>query len=75
MSRAEAMERHPSGKGIPESPEVAQARMDDEALTLANSRRRERGGDWAAACGMVLFGYLVLTGITAAVSLAEGWVW
>lgn len=52
MSRFEAMCAHPAGKGIPESPEVAQARMDDEAVELANSGRPVRAV-WVVAAGQV----------------------
>lgn len=50
--RFEAMCAHPAGKGIPESAEVVQARMDAEAVTLANSGRRARGV-WVVAAGQV----------------------
>ena len=52
MSRFESMLAHPAGKGIPESPEVAQARMDTEAVALANSGRPARAV-WVVAAGQV----------------------
>lgn len=33
----QARRNHPAGKGIPESPEVAQHRMDLEAIDVANN--------------------------------------
>lgn len=46
MNRAQAMRLHPAGKCIPESSEVAQARMDDEAMALGNSGRMARVNEW-----------------------------
>lgn len=73
MSRFEAMLAHPAGKGMPESPEVAQARQDDEAVALANSGRPRRVPDWLCVATLIVFGWLLLVGVSAAAALAEGW--
>ena len=67
--------RHPAGKGIRESDEVRQARQDDEAVALANSGRRREVPEWAAVTGLIVFGWLLLGGVSAAAALAEGWPW
>ena len=67
--------RHPAGKHIPESPEVAQARQDDEAVALANSGRPRRVPDWLCVASLIVFGWLLLGGVSAAAALAEGWPW
>ena len=84
MSRFEAMRAHPAGKGIPESAEVAQARMDDEAVDLANSysrldewhhswSQRSRWTDWIVPGGMVLALYLLVMVAAVASEYARGW--
>lgn len=73
MSRESAMWSHPAGKGIPESPEVRQARQDDEAVALANSGRPRRVPDWLCVAALMVFGWLLLVGVSAAAALAEGW--
>ena len=67
--------RHPAGKGMPESVEVAQARQDDEAIALANSGRPRPVPEWVAVTGLIVFGWLLLGGVSAAAALAEGWPW
>lgn len=70
----EAMASHPAGKGIPESPEVAQARMDAEAVMLANSRhKRSRVPDWLAGLLLGLFVYGVLAVVGLAGAMVAGW--
>lgn len=74
--RFEAMCAHPAGKGIPESPEVAQARMDAEAVTLANSGRRARGV-WVFAAGQVagIIGlFLLVMVLSVLAEVAGGWL-
>ena len=66
--------RHPAGKGIPESPEVAQARMDDEAIELANGARDGAGWQHVAVVAIAVIGlYLIV--VTAAVvgEMVAGW--
>ena len=71
-ARAESMLRHPAGTGL-ESPEVAQARMDAEAVALANSGQPRRVPDWLCVAALMVFGWLLLVGVSAAAALAEGW--
>ena len=72
MSRFESKLRHPAGKGVPESAEVAQARQDDEAIRLANSgRARLRFPEWVYVLGLAVFGYGLLLGVLAAAALVE----
>lgn len=68
------MMRHPAGKGIPESAEVAQARMDAEACELASSNapKRPRVPNWVAGTLMGFFLYGLVTGIFFAAALAGG---
>ena len=76
MSRFEAMLAHPAGKGIPESLEVAQARMDAEAVSLANSGRPARAV-WVVAAGQVagIIGLLLLlTALSVLAEVAGGWL-
>ena len=73
-ARAESMLRHPAGKRL-ESAEVAQARQDDEAVALANSGQPRQCPEWAAVAGLVVFGWLLLGGVSAAAALVEGWPW
>ena len=75
MSRFESMAAHPAGKEIPESPEVRQARQDDEAVALANSGQPRRVPDWLCVAALMVFGWLLLVGVSAAAALAEGWPW
>ena len=64
--------RHPAGKGMPESPEVRQARQDAEAIRLANSgRARLRFPEWVYVLGLAVFGYGLLLGVLAAAALVE----
>ena len=64
--------RHPAGKGMPESPEVRQARQDAEAIRLANSgRARLRFPEWVYVLGLAAFGYGLLLGVLAAAALVE----
>ena len=83
-ARERAMCAHPAGKGIPESAEVAQARMDDEAVDLANrySRldewhhdwsQRNRWTDWIVPAGMVLALYVLVMLAAVAGEYAGGW--
>ncbi|GLB62704.1 hypothetical protein NCCP2495_05820 [Dietzia sp. NCCP-2495] len=74
--RFEAMCAHPAGKGIPESAEVAQARMDSEAVALANSGRPVRGV-WLVAVGQVagIVGlFLLVMVVTVLADVAGGWL-
>ena len=76
MSRFESMLAHPAGKGIPESPEVAQARMDAEAVTLANSVRPVRAV-WVVAAGQVagIIGlFLLVMVLSVLAEVAGGWL-
>ena len=76
MSRFESMLAHPAGKGIPESPEVAQSRMDDEAVELANSGRPARAV-WVVAAGQVagIIGmFLLVMVLTVLAEVAGGWL-
>ena len=74
-ARAESKLRHPAGKGISESSEVRQARQDDEAIRLANSGRPRRVPDWLCVVALIVFGWLLLGGVSAAAALVEGWPW
>ena len=70
----ESMLAHPAGKGVPESPEVAQARMDDEAIELANGARDGAGWQHVAVVTIAVIGlYLIV--VTAAVvgEMVAGW--
>ena len=73
MSRFESMRAHPAGKGIPESPEVAQARMDAEAVALANSGRPARAV-WVVAAGQVagIIGLFLLVMVLSVLAEAAG---
>ena len=65
---------HPAGKGIPESVEVAEARMDAEAIALANSHTRP--ARWASVVAPVLMAVVLFGLIVAASMLGElvgGW--
>ena len=76
MSRFEAMAAHPAGKGIPESPEVAQARMDAEAVALANSGRPARAV-WVVAAGQaagIIGLLLLLTALSVLAEVAGRWL-
>ena len=75
MSVYRSMAAHPAGKGIRESDEVRQARQDDEAVALANSGRPRRVPDWLCVAALIVFGWLLLVGVSAAAALAEGWPW
>ena len=75
MSVYRSMAAHPAGKRMPESPEVRQARQDDEAIRLANSGRPRRVPDWLCVAALIVFGWLLLGGMSAAAALAEGWPW
>lgn len=73
--RFEAMCAHPAGKGIPESVEVAQARMDAEAVVLANSGRPARAV-WVVAAGQVagIIGlFLLVMVLSVLAEVAGGW--
>ena len=75
MSRFEAMASHPAGKGIRESDEVAQHRMDLEAVALANSNhRRSRVPDWLAGLLLALFVYGALAVVGLAGAMVAGWL-
>lgn len=76
MSRFESMLAHPAGKGIPESVEVAQARMDAEAVALANSGRQARAV-WVVAAGQVagIIGlFLLVMVLSVLAEVAGGWL-
>ena len=76
MSRFESMLAHPAGKGIPESVEVAQARMDAEAVALANSGRPVRAV-WVVAAGQVagIIGlFLLVMVLSVLAEVAGGWL-
>lgn len=64
-ARARSMRAHPAGKGIPESDEVAQARMDDEAMQVANSNRPVPF--WSTAFGQAVGGFALGLGFAAVV--------
>ena len=65
---------HPAGKGIRESDEVAQHRMDVEAVALANSnRKKSRVPDWVAGLLLGLFVYGVLAVVGLAGAMVAGW--
>lgn len=75
MSVYRSMAAHPAGKGIRESDEVAQHRMDLEAVMLANSRhKRSRVPDWLAGLLLGLFVYGVLAGVGLAGAMVAGWL-
>lgn len=65
---------HPAGKGVPESPEVAQERMDREAVDLANGGG-DRDGWMQVACAVIGVIGLYLIVVTAAVvgEMVAGW--
>lgn len=74
--RFEAMCAHPAGKGIPESAEVAQSRMDAEAVALANSGRPARAV-WVVAAGQVagIVGlFLLVMVLSVFAEVARGWL-
>ena len=76
MSRFESMLAHPAGKGIPESPEVAQARMDTEAVALANSGRPARAV-WVVAAGQaagIIGLFLLVMVLSVLAEVAGGWL-
>ena len=65
-------EEYSGGPVVPESPEVRQARQDDEAVALANSGRpRLRFPEWVYVLGLAVFGYGLLLGVLAAAALVE----
>ena len=64
---------HPAGKGIRESDEVAQHRMDLEAVALANSGHESRFPGWLAGLLLGLFVYAVLAGVGLAGAMVAGW--
>lgn len=82
MSRFESMLAHPAGKGIPESPEVVQARMDAEACAVGSLNHvaaspppvRREVPEWVGDCGLVAFGLGMLAGIVAAALVDAGWL-
>ena len=74
-ARERSMAAHPAGKRMPESAEVRQARQDDEAVALANSGRSRRVPDWLCVAALIVFGWLLLGGVSAAAALVEGWPW
>ena len=71
--------RHPAGKGIPESPEVRQARLDAEACALASSNAEPRpkpespvvAAVKAFGAGMAVFGTIWVIGMAG--QFAGGW--
>ena len=76
-ARKSAMWAHPAGKGIPESPEVAQARMDDEAMRLANGEpwwSRRDWCDWIIGAGVGLLIFLTISMFSMAAAVIGGWV-
>lgn len=81
MRRDEAMRRHPAHQLVPESPEVAHARMDDEACAITWNERHHRVSTgrygWAidVAVVLALIGVLALLmlGVTVLGELAGGW--
>lgn len=83
MRREEAMRRHPAHQSrlVPESPEVAHARMDDEACRITWGEHRHHVSTsrygWAidAAVVVALIGALALLmlGVTVLGELAGGW--
>ena len=65
---------HPAGKGIRESDEVAQHRMDLEAVMLANSRHKQsRVPDWLTGLLLGLFVYGVMAVVGLAGAMVTGW--
>ena len=75
MSVYRSMAAHPAGKGIRESDEVAQHRMDLEAVMLANSRhKRSRVPDWLAGLLLGLFVYGVMAVVGLAGAMVAGWL-
>lgn len=74
MSIESSMLNHPAGKGIAESHEVAQHRMDLEAVALANSNhKRSRVPDWIVGALLGVFVYGVLAGVGLAGAMVAGW--
>lgn len=74
MSIESSMLNHPAGKGIAESHEVAQHRMDLEAVALANSNhKRSRVPDWLAGLLLGLFVYGVMAVVGLAGAMVTGW--
>ena len=70
----ESMLAHPAGKGVPESPEVAQARMDDEAIELANGARDGAGWQHVAVVTIAVIGlYLLVMAATLIGEIVGGW--
>lgn len=65
---------HPAGKGVPESDEVAQARMDAEAVELANGGREPSGWQHVATVIVAVVGlYLLVVTATVVGELVAGW--
>ena len=81
MRREEAMRRHPAYRLVPESPEVAHARMDDEACRITWDERHHHASTsrygWVidVAVVLALIGALALLmlGVTVLGELAGGW--
>lgn len=73
MSIESSMLNHPAGKGIAESHEVAQHRMDLEAVALANSNhKRSRVPDWIVGALLGVFVYAVIAGLSLAALMVGG---
>lgn len=77
------MRAHPAVKGIPESAEVVQARMDDEAVDLANRytrldewhhswSQRNRWTDWIVPALMAVGLFVLVMAAAVAADLAGG---
>ena len=76
-ARERSMAAHPAGKGIPESLEVSQARMDDEAMRLANGEpwwSRRDWCDWIIGAGVGLLIFLTISLFSMAAAVIGGWV-
>lgn len=84
--RERAMLAHPAGKGIPASPEVAQARMDAEACAVGSLNWRVNewhhgvssrpAPRWLEVARSIVFGlvvFAVIWGVCVAGELAGGW--
>ena len=79
MRREEAM--HPAYQLVPESPEVAHARMDDEACAMTWSEHHHRVStgrygwviDVAVVVALIVALALLMLGATVLGELAGGW--
>ena len=75
------MSAHPAGERVPESPEVAHARMDMEACAMTWDERHHRGStgrygwliDVAVVLALIGALALLMLGVTILGELAGGW--